>query len=100
MLPSHRSTSLLTICIHKLLLLCLCDCFHQRQQYPPDSHRDQAGESDGQAASVLVIDLLCRRMQTIERMREMSRFTCELEALVDGECESGAETDYSAEARR
>lgn len=68
----------------RLLLLCLCNYLDLRCQYYIYSNRHKDGALYG---PVNLFSMLTRReLQTIERMREMSRFTCDVRVLIDGEC--------------
>jgi hypothetical protein len=69
----------------QLLLLCLLHCCDIHEQYHGNPSRDKKGMLEA-----LVFYLLVKATplwQTIKRMREMSRYTCKTDALIDGACQ-------------
>jgi hypothetical protein len=70
--------------VGRLLLLRLLHRIYLSCEHHHDSHRHK----EGKRYSIALRNLCSSHMQTIIRMRELSRFTCPVSVFVDGFCKS------------
>jgi hypothetical protein len=85
----HPSFLRLPDCQHHIVVIgqLLLLCFLHRVDLSCEHHHHACRYEEGKTVSMTgVISLLTTRIQTIARMRELSRFTCTVSVFVDGIC--------------